>query len=116
MLSRADARGGHMAVSDATGAFRAARDVLLRHREDYEAAREAFRWPELPRFNWALDWFDVIAAGNDRPALWIVEEDGSESMISFREMSDRSDRVASWLRARGVRAGDRVLVMLGNQV
>ncbi|NUS09842.1 MAG: AMP-binding protein [Streptomyces sp.] len=105
-----------MAVSDATGTFRAARDLLLRHREDYEAARDAFRWPELPRFNWALDWFDVIAAGNDRPALWIVEEDGTESMISFREMSDRSGRVASWLRARGVRAGDRVLVMLGNQV
>ncbi|MGW5354126.1 AMP-binding protein [Streptomyces sp. NPDC004031] len=105
-----------MAVSDATGAFRAARDVLLRHREDYEAAVAAFRWPELPQFNWALDWFDVIAAGNDRPALWIVEEDGAEAMISFREMADRSDRVASWLRARGVRAGDRVLLMLGNQV
>ena len=30
-------------------------------------------------------------------------------------MSDRSDRVANWLRAQGVRAGDRILVMLGNQ-
>ncbi|WP_333767591.1 AMP-binding protein [Streptomyces sp. IBSBF 2435] len=105
-----------MAASDATGAFRAARDFLLRHREDYTAARDGFRWPEPAHFNWALDWFDVIAAGNDRPALWIVEEDGAESLISFREMSDRSDRVASWLRARGVRAGDRVLLMLGNQV
>ncbi|WP_327288184.1 AMP-binding protein [Streptomyces sp. NBC_01198] len=105
-----------MPASDATGAFRAARDFLLRHREDYTAARDGFRWPDPARFNWALDWFDVIAAGNDRPALWIVEEDGTESLISFREMSDRSDRVASWLRARGVRAGDRVLLMLGNQV
>ncbi|MFG1810399.1 AMP-binding protein [Streptomyces sp. NPDC049040] len=105
-----------MAASDATGAFRAARDFLLRHREDYTAARDGFRWPVPERFNWALDWFDVIAAGNDRPALWIVEEDGTESLISYREMSDRSDRVASWLRARGVRAGDRVLLMLGNQV
>ncbi|UWE11585.1 AMP-binding protein [Actinacidiphila bryophytorum] len=105
-----------MAASDATGAFRAARDFLLRHREDYTAARDGFRWPAPERFNWALDWFDVIAAGNDRPALWIVEEDGTESLISFREMSDRSDRVASWLRARGVQAGDRVLLMLGNQV
>lgn len=31
-------------------------------------------------------------------------------------MSARSDRVANWLRERGVRAEDRVLVMLGNQV
>lgn len=29
----------------ATEEFRAARDLLLRHREDYDAARSAFRWP-----------------------------------------------------------------------
>ena len=34
-----------------------------------------FRWPELDRFNWALDWFDAeLARGElaDRPALRIV--------------------------------------------
>ena len=46
----------------ATAAFRAARDLLLRHREDYGAAIREFAWPELDEFNWALDWFDVIAA------------------------------------------------------
>jgi acetyl-CoA synthetase len=104
-----------MASSEATGAFRAARDFLLRHREDYPAARDGFRWPRPEHFNWALDWFDVIAQDNDRPALWIVEEDGAETRISFREMAERTDRVANWLRAQGVRAGDRVLLMLGNQ-
>jgi acetyl-CoA synthetase len=104
-----------MAATDVTGTFRAARDFLLRHREDYTAAREGFRWPEPELFNWALDWFDVIAADNDRPALWIVEEDGGETRISFREMAERSARVANWLRAQGVRAGDRMVVMLGNQ-
>jgi acetyl-CoA synthetase len=34
---------------------------LLPHRIDYEAAVRNFRWPEFDRFNWALDWFDVIA-------------------------------------------------------
>ena len=29
---------------------------------DYEAARRDFRWPELDRFNWALDWFDAELA------------------------------------------------------
>jgi acetyl-CoA synthetase len=104
-----------MASSEATGSFRAARDFLLRHREDYPAARDGFRWPRPAHFNWALDWFDVIAEGNDRPALWIVEEDGAETRITFREMAERTDRVANWLRAQGVRAGDRVLLMLGNQ-
>jgi len=107
-----------MAASEATGVFRAARDFLLRHREDHRTAREGFHWPRPEHFNWALDWFDVIAADpvtGARPALWIAEEDGTETRITFREMSARTDRIAGWLRARGVRAGDRVLVMLGNQ-
>ncbi|MFJ3641497.1 AMP-binding protein [Streptomyces sp. NPDC090108] len=98
-----------------TELFRSARDFLLEHREDYAAAYDGFRWPRPGHFNWALDWFDVIAAGNDRTALHIVEEDGGETRLSFAELSERSDRVANHLRARGVAAGDRILVMLGNQ-
>lgn len=104
-----------MRAVDATEQFRAARDFLLRHREDYTAAYEGFVWPRPALFNWALDWFDVIADGNDRPALHIVEEDGAERVTSFAAMATRSDQVANWLRAQGVSAGDRVLVMLGNQ-
>ncbi|MEV2250734.1 AMP-binding protein [Streptomyces sp. NPDC050147] len=99
-----------------TEQFRTARDFLLRHREDYAAAYEGFAWPRPERFNWALDWFDVIARDNDRTALHIVEEDGATTRVSFAHMSARSDKVANWLRAQGVRAGDRVVVMLGNQV
>jgi acetyl-CoA synthetase len=97
-------------------AFRAARDLLLAHREEYAVARDRFRWPELGEFNWALDWFDTIAVGNERPALWIVEQDGSEQRVSFAEMSRRSNQVANWLRGHGVRRGDRIILMLGNQV
>jgi acetyl-CoA synthetase len=57
----------------------------------------------------------VIARGNDHTALHIVEEDGTETVVSFAEMSERSSRVANRLRDRGVRADDRILVMLGNQ-
>ncbi|MBB5954017.1 acetyl-CoA synthetase [Saccharothrix tamanrassetensis] len=96
--------------------FRDARDFLLRHATDYAAARAGFRWPELDEFNWALDWFDPIARDNDRTALWIVEEDGGEGRWSFAELSRRSSQVANWLRDNGVRRGDRVVLMLGNQV
>ncbi|WP_449351277.1 AMP-binding protein [Streptomyces shaanxiensis] len=99
----------------ATKEFRAARDFLLARREDYTGAYEGFDWPRPQHFNWALDWFDVIAEGNDRTALHIVEEDGGESRLSFAELSERSNRVAVGLRSAGVGAGDRVLVMLGNQ-
>ncbi|WBO62996.1 AMP-binding protein [Streptomyces camelliae] len=102
-------------MTTVTEAFRAARDFLLEHREDYATAYAGFTWPRPAHFNWALDWFDAIAAGNDRTALHIVEEDGGETKLSFAELAERSNRVANHLRARGVRAEDRVLVMLGNQ-
>ncbi|MFF5563844.1 AMP-binding protein [Streptomyces sp. NPDC012623] len=107
--------------TDPTEGFRTARDFLLAHREDYATAYEGFSWPRPDRFNWALDWFDRIAEGEggragDREALHIVEEDGRRTRVTFAEMSARSNRVANWLRERGVRAEDRVLVMLGNQV
>ncbi|WP_217548217.1 AMP-binding protein [Streptomyces sp. GbtcB6] len=102
-------------MTSATEDFRRARDFLLENRADYATAYEGFAWPRPDHFNWALDWFDVIAEGNDRTALHIVEEDGGETKLSFAELSERSDRVANHLRARGVEPEDRILVMLGNQ-
>ncbi len=102
-------------MGEGTDAFRAARDLLIRRRDDYDAARREFTWPVLDSFNWALDWFDVIAAEHpDRVALRIVDDSGADVRMSYREMSDRSGQVAGWLRGLGVRRGDRVLLMLGN--
>ncbi|KUN21889.1 AMP-dependent synthetase [Streptomyces antibioticus] len=98
-----------------TELFRGARDFLLAHREDYATAYEGFEWPRPEGFNWALDWFDVIAHGNAATALHIVEDDGRETKLSFGELAVRSDQAANWLRERGVAAEDRILVMLGNQ-
>jgi acetyl-CoA synthetase len=94
--------------------FLLARDFLLRHREDYETACRDFAWPKFDRFNWATDYFDVMARNNAQPALWLVDEDGSELKLSFAALSERSNQVANTLRALGVRRGDRILVMLGN--
>jgi acetyl-CoA synthetase len=100
----------------ATQTFRAARDFLLAHREDYATAYAGFQWPKLDRFNWALDWFDHIAAGDRRNqiALWVVYEDGRQDKLTFAELSERSNRIANYYRDLGVRRGDRVLLMLGN--
>ena len=102
-------------ASGGLAAFLEARDFLLRHRDDPDTARRDFRWPVLDRFNWALDHFDGMARDNDAPALWIVDESGSESVRSFREMAARSSQVANHLRRLGVRRGDRILLMLGNE-
>ncbi|MGF6281711.1 AMP-binding protein [Pseudomonas silensiensis] len=96
--------------------FLAARDFLLAHRTDYATAVRDFRWPQLNEFNWALDYFDAMAEGNQANALWIVEEDGSEQRYSFQQLASRSNQVANHLRALGVRRGERILLMLGNDV
>jgi acetyl-CoA synthetase len=99
--------------------FSAARAFLFDHRDDYDTAYRDFRWPQLDTFNWALDHVDAVAADPERGArraLWIVEQDGGEAYWTFAEMAERSDRVANRLREWGVRRGDRVVLMLGNQV
>src|ERR1017187_7302785 len=97
-------------------AFLAAREFLFRQREDYETAYRDFRWPQLDKFNWALDYFDTFARDNDKAALWIVDENGPEVKLSFAEMSRRSNQVANFLRQQGVRRGDRIIVQLPNVV
>ena len=97
-------------------AFLQARDYLITHRTDYETAYRNFRWPELRRFNWALDYFDVMAKGNDALALRVVDDAGGDDRLSFAEMSERSNRAANFLRGLGVRRGDAILLMLGNVV
>ncbi|MCA0293019.1 MAG: AMP-binding protein [Actinobacteria bacterium] len=100
-----------------TETYRAARDELLRLRGDHDRAVTEFRWPDLgDRFNWAIDWFDAIARGNNQPALVVLEEDGSRAERTFDELATASDRLAAWLGERGVGKGDPVILMLGNQV
>ena len=106
-----------MTATTATDTYRAARDLLLDLREDPDRAHAEFSWPDVgDRFNWAVDWFDAVARGNDKPALVIVEEDGTSTERTFDQMATASDRVAAWLAQQGVARGDAVIVMLGNQV
>ncbi|WP_371778598.1 AMP-binding protein [Streptosporangium subroseum] len=106
-----------MGATRNTEIYLKARDLLLGLNGDYAKAVEQFAWPELEgHFNWAVDWFDVLARDNDQTALWLVEEDGSETRHSFDEMARRSNQVAAFLAVQGVSRGDRVMLMLNNQV
>ncbi|WP_027579644.1 AMP-binding protein [Bradyrhizobium sp. Ai1a-2] len=101
--------------------FQEARAFLLQHRTDYETAVKGFRWPDPVPFNWALDWFDAELAQNpdsrDRAALWIVDAGSDrETKLSFAALSRRSNQVANFLRAQGLKRGDHLLLLLGNVV
>src|SRR5690348_7193497 len=101
--------------------FKEARAFLLKHRTDYDAAVKGFRWPDPVPFNWALDWFDAELArdpeSRDRTALWIVDAgQDRETRLSFATLSRRSNQVANFLRAQGLKRGDHLLLLLGNVV
>jgi acetyl-CoA synthetase len=101
--------------------FQEARAFLLDNRTDYDKAVADFRWPDPAPFNWALDWFDAELARNsdskDRPALWIVDAGSDrETKLSFQALSRRSNQVANFLRAQGLKRGDHLLLLLGNVI
>ncbi len=101
--------------------FKEARAFLLKHRTDYDKAVADFRWPDPAPFNWALDWFDAELARDEasksRAALWIVDAGSNrETKLSFEVLSRRSNQVANFLRAQGLKRGDHLLLLLGNVV
>ena len=84
--------------------------------ESYAAAIESFDWAQAHE---ALGWkagekvslgASIVDrhAGTDRTALIAIDRDGSERRLSYRELSEASNRFANLLRREGVVAGDRV--------
>ena len=92
-----------------------ARDFLVHHRMDHSAACSGFAWPKPQSFNFADDWFDVIAQRRDRQALRIVSE--TETLAwTYSELAADSRRVANFLTRAGLEKGDSVLLMIGAHV
>src|SRR5213078_420975 len=51
------------------------------------------------------------------PVLWIVDAGNNrETKLSFAALSHRSNQVANFLRAQGIKRGDHLLLLLGNVV
>lgn len=69
------------------------------------------RVPE--RFNFAYDVVDRIAAEDPRRrALLWTDEHGAERRFDFGEISELSDRTASFFASLGIGRGDRVMIIL----
>ena len=100
----------------ASAQFLEARDQLLRARDDWPRARREFRWPAFTHFNWARDYFDIVATTNHAPALRVVDDAGDDQTHSFAQLEQRSRQVAAFLAATGIETGDRILLMLPNAV
>jgi len=91
------------------------RDFLL-NVESYEQAMQGFKWPHLTKFNWAVDYFDVMAKDNGNNALIYADTEGNERIATFDELYRRSNQVANFLTDAGMQKGDRVLIMMETSV
>ncbi len=84
--------------------------------KNYDEALKGFKWPRITKFNWASDYFDKIAEGNDKAALIYADDRGNEITVSYDEMRRRSNQVANFLSDLGMQKGDRVLIMMDTSV
>ena len=101
-----------------TDAFIAARDFLFAHRTDHATAVREFRWPELSTVQLGARllrrrWRSATSGRR----CWIVGDDGRETEALVRGAVGALDRRSRITCARlGVRRGDRILLMLGNEL
>ncbi len=79
--------------------------------DTHKAARAAFAWDLPESFNPALDFLRKHA-DTDRTALEYLPRDGPRESYSYRDLDERSDRLAAGLADLGVGPADRVGVVV----
>lgn len=79
---------------------------------DYPKEFQAYRWSVPSQFNFGADVVDHFARAADGPALVWCNAAGEERRYSFSDVARLTAQLASGLEQRGVRKGDRVIVML----
>ena len=78
----------------------------------YDEAYRSFHWQLPETFNFAVDVVDAWAKDAQKLALLWCDESGREERYTFARISELSRRLGSALRARGLKKGDRCIVML----
>ena len=80
---------------------------------DHEAMRRAFAWSIPEKYNIGVDVCDRWAlADPQRPAIIEIAADGAAKPVSYGQLREKSDQLASALRARGVKRGDIIAILL----
>ena len=78
----------------------------------YETICRRFRWTIPEYFNIGVDICDKWAADSTRLALIHEKRDGSATHYTFADIRRLSNQAANLFASRGVRAGDRVGILL----
>jgi acetyl-CoA synthetase len=85
---------------------------VLDRGDSYDEVYRSFRWALPERFNIGVACCDRHATGEGRLALVYEAPDGRVAHFSFDDLKLLSNRCANALKGLGIRAGDRVGVLL----
>jgi len=81
--------------------------------ESYEDFKQNYKLNIPDNFNFGYDVVDEWARIDpDKPALVWCDDDGNEKRYSFGDVKRWSDKAANMLRDKGLKKGDKVLLML----
>jgi acetyl-CoA synthetase len=90
---------------------------MLPRADTYEAVVQAFRWEVPEYFNMGVDVCDRWADTEpNRLALLVVGRDEQIARYSFGDLQRDSNRLANVLGGLGVKAGERVAILLGQSL
>ena len=79
---------------------------------NYDNTVRDFSWSLPATFNFGSDVVDRWARTGDKPALIWCNEQGDERHYNFSDISRISNQLANLLTRKGIRKGDRVMVVL----
>lgn len=93
-------------------------DLLTRYLEkvefsSYEDFKANYRLKIPEDFNFAFDVIDRLAEEDpERRALVWCDDHGGELVLSMRDLSRESSRIANWFQSLGIRKGDAVMLIM----
>jgi acyl-coenzyme A synthetase/AMP-(fatty) acid ligase len=82
---------------------------------NYLSEYETFTWERPSYYNFARDVIDRWAEDSNKVALRWVDDEGTDTCLTFADISERSRKVCNMLSAAGVKRGDTVIIVLGRQ-
>ncbi len=83
---------------------------------DFAAIRKQFSWQVPARFNIATAVCDRHADGRGDTAIFWESSDGRQLQASFDLLQQQANRLANALQAAGVKAGDRIGIILPQRI
>lgn len=84
--------------------------------KSYQETVDAFEWQRPSHYNFVRDVIDRWAEDTNKRALLWVDDHGTETSYTYKQLSTASSKLCSVLAANGVQRGDTAVLVLGRQI